>query len=285
MSETYSFLDRVKAYLPGPWRSRPPVVPVVRLSGAIGLSTPLRQSLTLAAAAPLLERAFGLRGARAVAISLNSPGGAAVQSHLIHLRIRALAEQKKLPVYVFIEDVGASGGYMIACAADEIVADPGSIVGSIGVVAAGFGFDRLIERIGIERRVYTAGTRKVILDPFQPEREDEVERLKTLQRDVHESFIALVKARRGARLTAGDETLFTGEFWSGRRALELGLVDGLGDMRSFLRQRFGDKVRLRLIGAPRGFLARRFGFLPASSPAEELIAALEDRAHWARFGL
>ena len=285
MPDDASFLDRVKAMIPGPWRSRPPVVPVVRLSGPIGLSTPLRQSLTLAAAAPLLERAFAARGACAVAISLNSPGGAAVQSHLIYLRIRSLAEQKKLPVYVFIEDVGASGGYMIACAADEIVADPGSIVGSIGVVAAGFGFDRLIERIGIERRVYTAGTRKVILDPFQPEREDEVERLKMLQRDVHESFIALVKARRGARLAGGDETLFSGEFWSGRRALELGLVDALGDMRSFLRERFGEKVRLRLIGAPRGFLARRLGFVPTSSPAEELIAALEARAHWARFGL
>ena len=280
-----SLLDRLKDLVPGPWRTRPPVVPVVRLAGAIGLTTPLRSGLSLATAGPLLERAFALRGAAAVAISLNSPGGAAVQSHLIHLRIRALAEQKKLPVYVFIEDAGASGGYMIACAGDEIVADPGSIVGSIGVVSAGFGFDRALERVGIDRRVYTAGTRKLILDPFQPEREDEVERLKALQRDVHESFIELVKARRGARLAGEDAVLFSGEFWSGRRALELGLVDALGDVRSYLRERFGEKVRLKPITAPRGLLARRFGLVPASSLAEELVATLEARALWARYGL
>ena len=183
--------------VPARFRGDIPLVPVVRLAGVIGISSPLRPGLTIASVARSLDRAFGMSNIRAVALAINSPGGAAVQSHLIFKRIRALADEKKVPVFAFVEDVAASGGYMIACAADEIVCDASSIVGSIGVVGASFGFDRLIEKIGVERRVYTAGDRKVMLDPFQPEKPEDVERLHAIQRDIHDSFIELVKSRRG----------------------------------------------------------------------------------------
>ena len=186
--------------LPARFRSDIPIVPVVRLSGAIGISSPLKPGLTLASVARSLDRAFAMRNIRAVALSINSPGGAAAQSHLIYRRIRALADEKKIPVIAFVEDVAASGGYMIACAADEIICDPSSIVGSIGVVGGSFGFDKLIEKIGVERRLYTSGENKAMLDPFLPEKPEDVERLKAIQREIHESFIALVKARRGAKL-------------------------------------------------------------------------------------
>ena len=209
-------------------------MPVVRLSGAIGISSPLKPGLTLANVARSLERAFAMRNVRAVALSINSPGGAAAQSHLIHRRIRALADEKKMPVIAFVEDVAASGGYMIACAADEIVADASSIVGSIGVVGGSFGFDKLIEKIGIERRLYTSGENKAMLDPFLPEKPEDVERLKAIQREIHESFIALVKERRGAKLDSRETALFSGAYWTGQRGLELGLVDAVGDLRTTL---------------------------------------------------
>src|SRR5690242_4245103 len=183
----------LREFLPARFRGDIPVVPVVRMSGAIGISSPLRPGLTLANVARLLDRAFSMRNLSAVALSINSPGGAAAQSHLIHRRVRALADEKKVPVIAFVEDVAASGGYMIACAADEIVADESSIVGSIGVVGGSFGFDKLIEKIGVERRLYTSGENKAMLDPFLPEKPEDVERLKALQREIHESFIALVK--------------------------------------------------------------------------------------------
>src|SRR5438105_3453987 len=186
----------LRPLLPKRWRGGTPVVPVVRLSGVIGLSTPLRPGLTLAHVARPLERAFGMRRARAVALLINSPGGAAVQSHLIYRRIRQLATERSLPVIAFVEDAAASGGYMIACAADEIICDPSSIVGSIGVVGGFFGFTGLMEKLGVERRLYTAGDRKAMLDPFLPENPDDVERLKAAQRDIHQQFIALVKERR-----------------------------------------------------------------------------------------
>ena len=205
-------------------------MPVVRLSGVIGISSPLKPGLTLANVARSLERAFAMRNIRAVALSINSPGGAAAQSHLIHRRIRALADEKKVPVIAFVEDVAASGGYMIACAADEIVADASSIVGSIGVVGGSFGFDKLIEKIGIERRLYTSGENKAMLDPFLPEKPEDVEKLKAMQREIHESFIALVKARRGGKLDSRETALFSGEYWTGQRGRELGLVDAVGDL-------------------------------------------------------
>jgi signal peptide peptidase SppA len=295
MAEPSVFENPVAALrrmLPARFRSDVPIVPVVRLSGVIGISSPLRPGLTLANAARSLERAFAMRNARAVALSINSPGGAAVQSHLIHRRIRALADEKKLPVLAFVEDVAASGGYMIACAADEIIADQSSIVGSIGVVGGSFGFDKLIDKIGIERRLYTSGEHKAMLDPFLPEKPDDVTRLKAIQNEIHESFIGLVKSRRGAKLDSRESALFSGEYWTGQRGRELGLVDAVGDLRSLLRERYGDKVVTPLIAERRGLLGRRppgiggierlFG---GASLAEDLAATLEARALWARYGL
>jgi signal peptide peptidase SppA len=263
-----------------------PVVAVVRLAGVIGSFGPWRGGLSLAGLAPALERAFAIRGAKAVALAINSPGGSPVQSSLIARRIRALAMEKKLPVLAFAEDVAASGGYWLATAGDEIYADQSSIVGSIGVISAGFGFQEMLQRVGVERRVHTAGSRKSMLDPFRPERPEDVARLEALQREIHDSFKSQVRERRGGRLKGDEETLFSGEFWSGRRALELGLIDGIGDMRTVLRDRFGDKVRFRLVGAQRGWLMRRLR--SSSMPedwARDLIGAVEERALWARFGL
>ena len=268
------------------WFRRPPVVPVIRLTGLIGLSTPLRPGITMSGVARQIDRAFDYKRARAVALSINSPGGSPVQSHLIYRRIRQRAEEKKLPVYAFVEDAGASGGYMLACAGDEIVCDVSSVVGSIGVVGATFGFDRAIAKLGIERRVYTAGEHKVSLDPFLPEDPDDVARLMAIQHDIHLSFIDLVKTSRGGRLKGPESALFSGEYWAGRKALEYGLVDGLGDLRSVLRQRFGEEVRLPVM-AERGWLARRLSGtrqFPAGL-GDEILSALEARALWARYGL
>jgi signal peptide peptidase SppA len=283
----------VRPLLPRRWRSGAAVVPVVRLSGVIGFSTPLRPGLTLSGLDRILDKAFQQRGARAVALVINSPGGSAVQSHLIYRRIRQMAAEKKIPVIAFVEDVAASGGYMIACAADEIIVDPSSIVGSIGVVGASFGFDEAIKRLGIERRVYTAGDHKVMLDPFQPEKADDVARLLAIQQQIHETFIDLVKQSRGSRLAGQEKTLFSGEYWSGLRALEFGLVDRIGELRSTLRERFGEEVLTPVIGPSRGLLGR---FMPAGGIAggsalavpglaDEIISAVEARALWARFGL
>lgn len=275
----------------GPWRTRHPVVSVVRLAGVIGAAGPLRQSLNLTAVAPLLERAFAPKRLSAVALIINSPGGSPVQSALIARRIRDLADEKKVPVLAFCEDVAASGGYWLACAADEIHADANSIVGSIGVVSGGFGFQDLIARFGIERRLYTAGEKKVLLDPFQPEKPDAVERLRAIQREMHESFKALVRERRGARLTGDEGELFSGAFWTGASGLGLGLIDGIDHARPHLRRRFGEKVQLRVIEGEKR-LFRRLGFgvsaaggaIGAALP-DAAIAAAEERAHWARYGL
>jgi serine protease SohB len=275
--------------IPQRFRRDRPIVPVVRLTGVIGFSTPLRPGLSLAGIARTLDRAFAIRRAAAVALAINSPGGSPVQSHLIFRRIRELADEHKRPVLAFVEDAGASGGYMIACAGDEIIADPHSIVGSIGVVGGTFGFDKLIAKYGIERRIYTSGEHKSMLDPFLPENPDDVERLKKLQREIHDSFIALVKSRRGGKLAGPENDLFSGEYWTGTRGLELGLVDAIGDLRTVLRERFGDKVATPLISAERGWFGRRVpgvwrGEVPAGL-AEDLISALEARALWGRYGL
>jgi signal peptide peptidase SppA len=291
--------ETLRPYLPQRFRGGVPVVPAVRLSGAIGFSTPLRPGLTLATIARQLERAFTTRHAKAVALLINSPGGSPVQSHLIYLRIRALAAEHKLPVIAFAEDVAASGGYMLACAADEIICDPSSILGSIGVVGGTFGFPKLMERIGVERRLYTSGERKATLDPFLPENPEDVERLKSVQRGIHEDFIALVKQSRGARLTGPENDLFSGEYWAGRKAIELGLADGIGDLRSVLRQRYGDKVQIPLVAAERSLFGRaRPGIgletldlatgrldLGRFDLAGDIVSALETRALWARYGL
>lgn len=275
-------------------RRRAPLVPVVRLAGVIGQVGPFRTGLTLAGLAPVLERAFSMRHARAVALVVNSPGGSPVQSALIHKRIRDLAAEKKLPVLVFVEDVAASGGYWLACAGDEIFADENSILGSIGVISAGFGFPALLEKIGVERRVYTTGRSKSMLDPFKPENPEDIARLRAIQGEMHASFRALVESRRGDRLHAGDTELFDGSFWTGRTSVSLGLADGLGDLRGLLRARFGDKVRLRPVGMRRSLLsfmggggtvrAARTGNWTATLP-EAAIGAAEEWALWARYGL
>ncbi len=299
----------LRPLIPKRFRGDIPVVPVVRLSGVIGFSTPLNPGVTLGSVARQLERAFGMRNARAVALIINSPGGSPVQSHLIYRRIRQLAAEKLRSVFAFVEDVGASGGYMVACAADEIICDTSSIVGSIGVVGGSFGFPKLMERLGVERRLYTAGEHKAMLDPFLPENPDDVERLKALQREIHQGFIDLVKQSRGARLKGPEKTLFSGEYWTGPKAIELGLADHIGDLRSTLRERFGDKVMTPLVSPERSLLGRVRPGIGSWAPslmthdlasydalshdlvsrgaelAGGLISAIETRALWGRYGL
>jgi signal peptide peptidase SppA len=290
-----ALIDRLMELVPARLRRGTAVVPVVRLSGVIGAVTPLRPGMSLAGVARTLERAFATRNAKAVALVINSPGGSPVQSRQIYLRIRQLAAEKKLPVLVFVEDVAASGGYMIACAGDEIFCDPSSILGSIGVVGGSFGFQELIKKIGVERRLYTAGAHKAMLDPFLPENPDDVARVKALQREIHAIFIALVKQSRGARLKGADDVLFTGEYWAGETSVSLGLADGIGDLRSTLRARYGDKVQTPVIAPAKGMLSGLLGRRSAEAATsgalggfaglpDELISALESRAIWAKFG-
>ena len=273
-----------------------PVVPVLRFAGPIGAAVPLRPGLSIAHAASAIEKAFEMSKCPAVAIVINSPGGSAVQSNLIFRRIRQLAEEKKKTVYTFCEDVAASGGYYLAVAGDEIYADASSIVGSIGVIFSGFGFVKAIEKLGIERRVYTAGIAKDSLDPFRPERPEEVEQIKSVQRDVHDVFIGIVKERRAGRLRGADSDMFSGAFWSAPKAMELGLVDGISDVRTKMRELYGDKVRLKVVPLEKGGLLSRLRRSPASTGyeeltsgrlafAEDLISAVEARALWSRYGL
>ena len=288
-------IDRLMRLVPARLRRGAAVVPVVRLSGVIGAVTPLRPGMSLGGVARVLERAFAMKHAKAVALVINSPGGSPVQSRQIYLRIRQLAAEKKLPVLVFVEDVAASGGYMIACAGDEIICDPSSILGSIGVVGGTFGFQELIRKIGIERRLYTAGAHKAMLDPFLPENPDDVARVKALQREIHAIFIALVKESRGSRLKGADDVLFSGEYWAGESSVALGLADAIGDLRSTLRARYGDKVLMPVVAPPSGMLSGLFGRKSAGAGAlasmegvsdlpDQLISALETRAIWAKFG-
>ena len=282
-----------------------PEVPVIRLAGAIGVRSGFKSGLSLEALNPVLEKAFARKNIAAVALAINSPGGAAVQSLLIHNRIRQLAGKHKVKVIAFCEDVAASGGYMLACAGDEIIADKSSIIGSIGVIAASFGFTGAIEKLGIERRVYTAGRNKSMLDPFMPEKAEDVDRLKALQLEVHDEFIALVKSRRAGKLKDDAPDLFTGEFWSGGRALTYGLIDGTGQLHQVLAERYGKDVRLLPMSKKRGFgLARFMSSAPAvahsstvqaiaglatgsnaSGLTQDVLNTLEARALWQRYGL
>jgi signal peptide peptidase SppA len=272
-----SFRDWVKRRM----GSGGPIIPVVRLQGIIASDTrPGR--LNIAGVGPLLQRAFEMKGAPVVAIVINSPGGSPVQSRLISKRIRDLADEHEKKVLVFIEDAAASGGYFIAVGGDEIIADPSSIVGSIGVIYAGFGFEDAIAKLGVTRRVYTAGQNKSTLDPFLPEKQSDIERIKTFELDIHKVFIEHVKARRGDKLKAPDDQLFTGEWWTGVRGLDLGLIDGLGDLHSVLRERYGKEAMLKIIAPKRPlFSLPRFGL----SLASDAVALLEDRAYWSRLGL
>jgi serine protease SohB len=285
----------LKTLVPKRFRKEGVAIPVVRLHGAIMAGgSQFRPALNLATASAALEKAFSYKDAPAVAISINSPGGSPVQSRLIFQRIRDLAEEKRKRVFVFVEDVAASGGYMIALAGDEIFADPTSIVGSIGVVSGGFGFPEMLKKIGVERRVYTAGSNKAILDPFQPEKEHEIDYLKSLQLEIHQVFIDMVKTRRAGKL-ADNPDLFSGLFWTGVRGLSLGLIDGLGDMRSEMKKRYGEKTRLELVSAPKGLFGRKapgVGGLSddmagriGSAGVAAVADLAEEKALWGRFGL
>jgi signal peptide peptidase SppA len=277
--------------------TRAPVVPVLRLSGTIGMVTPLRPGLSIAGLAGPIEKAFEMSKVPSVAIIINSPGGSPVQSSLIFKRIRQLADEHEKKVYVFCEDVAASGGYYIAVAGDEIYADPSSVVGSIGVISSGFGFVEAIDKLGIERRVHTSGLSKSILDPFLPEKAEDIERLKQLQRDVHDVFIGVVKERRAGKLQGLDAELFSGAFWTAPRAIEHGLIDGISDIRSKMRELHGDKVRLKVIELERGGLLSRLRRVPSFDAgraivngerlalADDLVSAVETRALWSRYGL
>lgn len=277
-------------------RKRPPQVAVLSFSGVISAAGRFGQGINMSGYADLIKHAFELSQLKAVALLINSPGGSPVQSNLIFKRIRALAEEKGVPVIAFADDVAASGGYMLALAGDDIYADDSSIIGSIGVISAGFGFDKAIEKLGVERRVHTAGENKSKLDPFQPEDPKDVERLETAQGVIHEKFIAMVKDRRGERLKGKEEDLFNGDFWVGKEALELGLIDGIDDVRSVMRRRFGKKVRLIPIKAEKPFW-RRSGGVGVSSGWDSLpddisggwsrglLNSLEVRTLWSKFGL
>ena len=271
------------------WRRKSPIVPVVRLSGVIAARQSLgRRGLSLEVVEPQLKRAFSVKQAKAVVLLINSPGGSPVQSAQIGNRIRQLAAQTDIPVIAFCEDVAASGGYWLAAAADEIFANPASVVGSIGVLWAGFGFDKLLDRVGVDRRVYTAGDAKLTLDPFQPERDEDVARLKSLQTDIHEQFITHIEARRGSRLKGDRKDLFSGAFWTGQRALDLGLVDGLGDYRQVIAERFGEKTEFLMIEPKRKLLSLGGGGVSAqlaSSVLGGVAAHAVERAYFARYGL
>ncbi len=259
-----------------PFMRRRPVVAVVRLTGMIAGGG---RRLSDETVAPLVERAFRRARPVCVALSINSPGGSAVQSSLIAARIRRLSAETGVPVVTFVEDLAASGGYWLATAADEIWIDENSIVGSIGVIYAGFGFDRFLERQGVERRIHTAGRSKSFLDPFRPERPEDVARLKALQQPIHASFVAQVEARRGAKLAQGED-LFNGDVWVGRQAVAVGLADGIGHLVPMMKERFGDKVRFALHGRRRPILSRL-----GMALVGDAVAGIEERAMFARFGI
>lgn len=267
-----------------------PVVPVIPLNGLIMASSGgLRRSgLNLLGLSRLLDQAFTTKRACAVALLINSPGGSPVQSAMIANRIRELARKNDLPVLSFVEDVAASGGYWLACAGDKIIANPASIVGSIGVVSAGFGFDQAIAKLGIDRRVYTAGESKGMLDPFLPERAEDISHLKALQKEIHDQFISMVKARRGTRLKGSDAELFSGAFWTGQKALELGLVDRIGDVRPVLQEQFGDKVHIRLMSFKKslfGLKSGQMGIDQSDQMVDAALLKLEERLERMRYGL
>ncbi|AXI45277.1 S49 family peptidase [Sulfitobacter sp. SK012] len=260
-----------------PFVKSEPTVAVIRLSGMISSSG--RGALNDAALAPAIEKAFSKGKPAAVALEINSPGGSPVQSSLIGARIRRLAEEKDIPVLAFVEDVAASGGYWLAVAADEIYADPSSVVGSVGVISAGFGLHEFINRYGVERRVYTAGQSKSMLDPFRPEQPEDVARLKTLLEDIHVNFKDHISARRAGKITT-DQDLFTGEIWLAKRAVELGLIDGIDHIKPHLQKRFGMKVQIKQYGTKKGLLSR-FG----AHAVSDAVQGIEERAAFARFGL
>ena len=263
-----------------------PVVAILPLEGVIGSGSRFSTALNLAGVEDKIKQAFDVNNVKAVALAVNSPGGSPVQSELIMRRIQKLSEEKEIPVFAFAEDVAASGGYMISLAAKEIYAHEASIIGSIGVISAGFGFNKAIEKIGVERRVYAAGDNKSILDPFQPEKDKDIKLLKELQKEIHDFFKSLVKERRGDKLKGTQKVMFSGQFWAGREALKLGLVDGIGDLHTIMKEKLGDKTKFKRIKEEKGFIKSLLG-ISAAKPkiSDEILATLESRSLWGRFGL
>jgi len=260
------------------------IVSHLRLTGVIGNIGKFRQGIEYSGQEDIIKKAFSVKKALAVAITINSPGGSPVQSHLIYKFIREQAKKNKKKVIIFTEDVAASGGYLIACSGDEIYANSSSIIGSIGVISASFGFKNLIEKIGVQRRVYTAGKNKSTLDPFLDEKEEDINRLKNIQLELHQDFIDVVEESRGSKLNknSGIE-LFSGEFWTGKKAKDLGLIDGLGNADQILREKFGDEVEIKKFGKPKGWLAKKLS--SSQDHADKLISILEERSIWQRYGL
>ena len=260
------------------------VIPHVRLTGVIGTAGKFKQGLDLAGQKEILKKAFSFKKIKNVAISINSPGGSPVQSHLIYSYIRQLADKNKIKVLIFAEDVAASGGYLISCAGDEIYANSSSIIGSIGVISASFGFKDLIKKIGIERRVYTAGKNKSTLDPFVEEKEEDIKRLKSIQLELHADFIKVVETSRGSKLKDTEKNnIFTGEFWTGASALKLGLIDGIGNADQILKEKFGDKVIIKNFEKQKGFIAKKLS--SSIDPIDSFANILEEKTMWQKFGL
>jgi signal peptide peptidase SppA len=267
------------------FRKGPALIHVVRLEGPLAAGKSMRGgNLNLRAVEPALQKAFR-KGVAAVALEINSPGGSPVQSALIANRIQSLSKEFEVPVYVFCEDVAASGGYWLACAGDEIYADENSIIGSIGVISMGFGFPKLMQKLGVESRVHTAGESKSTNSPFKPEKPEDVAKLKSILEEMHVSFKAMVRARRGDKLQGKDKDLFNGAYWTGATALKLGLIDGLGHMEATMKRKFGDKAVLKQIPVTSGGFLRRIGLSNASDVGGQALDALEARALWQRFGL
>ena len=262
-------------------------IPVIKLTGVIGQTGMLRSGLSLFALNKLIEKAFSGKKTKVVCLLINSPGGSPSQSSLITAKIKSLAIKKKIKVYAFVEDVAASGGYWLACAADEIYINENSIVGSIGVISPGFGFVQMLKKLGIERRVYTSGKSKSFLDPFQDTKQDDLKRLKSIQEQIHNNFINHVKKSRGKKIKAKDGDIFNGLFWVGSKAVELGLVDGIGNIEEILRSKFGEKTKIKIIEQKKSFIQKKL----ASSidkkliDTGDLINAFEERSYWSKFGL
>ena len=259
------------------------IVPIIRLSGVIGNVGKFKQGIDFASQQDLIKKAFSVKKISAVAISINSPGGSPVQSHLLYSYIRNMAKKKKVKVLVFAEDVAASGGYLIACAGDEIYANSSSIIGSIGVIYSSFGFQELIKKVGVQRRVYTAGKNKSTLDPFLDEKEEDIKRLKNIQLELHQEFIDVVEESRKTKLKKdiGVE-LFSGEFWSGKKSKDLGLIDGLGNSEQILREKFGENVEVKIFEKSKGWLAKKLS--SSENQADKILNLIEERSIWQKYG-
>lgn len=264
-----------------------PIVAVIKLDGIVGHIGPTKQGMTLESLESAIDKAFSFNRLKAVALLINCPGGSPVQTSLIYQRLRSLSEEKKIPIYSFVEDVAASGGYWLACGGDKIIADPNSLVGSIGVVFAGFGFPKLIDRLGIDRRVHTAGRSKSMLDPFLKENPDDVKRLEKLQVSIHENFIAVVRERRKDQLPAKDAHLFQGDVWTGSQAKELGLIDDFGTLQAVTKKKWGDLVVLKYVNKEKKGLRQRLGLVKQQKDPDywinSLLSAVYSWSLWSRF--